>query len=351
MLWLVILKDVSGKTKFRPVVYPQITNQTFIKQYVDAHNNLRSEVNPTASSMRYMTWDLALARTARAWGRRCVFLQNHFGLHNEGGHPDPKFNPPGENLWIANAGRKPFDPTGFITLWYSEVAFYQYHNNSCKGKCSHYTQVVWDTSYKIGCAIVFCRKLGRHRNIENFVCNYAPRGNAPRHPYKTGEPCSACPEGDTCENNLCRNPKRERERVVTCPAGVNIKVPYLVAECYLSWASYTRWFPPWEGRIVCDKSCVAVAVLRPSLMFLAFGLQAAQPSKPCSLAILPSSTTPGQASMGIPTAGSGWLTVGDSHLKAFAVSKAAEVSPSYLPPLQAEGTFFIFFPLHSSVFS
>ncbi|XP_077197051.1 GLIPR1-like protein 1 [Paroedura picta] len=246
MLWL--LRDVNGWTKFQPIRYPRITNQTFISQYVDAHNKHRSEVKPTASNMLYMTWDLALARTARAWGKRCIFQQNYFILHRGGGHPDPKFNPPGENKFIANAGRKLFDPTGFIMAWYSEGAFYQYHNNTCKGKCSQYVQVVWDTTYKIGCAIVFCRKLGRHKNVENFVCNYAPRGNALRHPYRTGDPCSACPEGDTCENNLCRNPERD-----------NIK-------------RYTRWFPPWERRIVCDKSCVTVAVIRPLLMFLTFAV-------------------------------------------------------------------------------
>ncbi|XP_060100395.1 glioma pathogenesis-related protein 1-like [Heteronotia binoei] len=173
MLWL--MRDVNGWTKFQPVKYPQITNQTFIKQCVDAHNKHRSEVKPAASNMLYMTWDVALARTARAWGKRCIFIRNYFIEHNGSGHPDPKLKRLGENIRITNAGRKPFDPTHLIRSWYSEVAFYQYHNNTCKGKCSHYIQIVWDASYKIGCAIVFCRKLGRHRNIENFVCNYAPR--------------------------------------------------------------------------------------------------------------------------------------------------------------------------------
>lgn len=89
------------------------------------------------------TWDLALARTARAWGERCIIQKNYFVWLNRSSHPDLKFNPPGENIWIANAGRKPFDPTRSIMSWYSEVAFYQYHNNTCKGQCSHYIQVIF----------------------------------------------------------------------------------------------------------------------------------------------------------------------------------------------------------------
>ncbi|XP_066490372.1 GLIPR1-like protein 2 [Tiliqua scincoides] len=108
--------------------------------------------------------------------------------------------------------------------------------------------IVWDTTYKLGCAVVFCHNLGRHKNIENFVCNYGPAGNNPRRPYETGQPCSACSEGDMCENKLCRNSQRDND---------NSK-------------RYTRWFPPWEHRVICDQSCIAVLVLRPSLLFLAF---------------------------------------------------------------------------------
>ncbi|POI27406.1 hypothetical protein CIB84_008844, partial [Bambusicola thoracicus] len=34
--------------------------------------------------------------------------------------------------------------------------------------------VVWDDSYKLGCAVVFCKEVGGIRNAANFVCNYAP---------------------------------------------------------------------------------------------------------------------------------------------------------------------------------
>ncbi|XP_062991059.1 GLIPR1-like protein 1 [Elgaria multicarinata webbii] len=249
VLGLVALAARRGRKGFRPAPYPTITNRTFINQYLDAHNRLRSAVTPTASNMLYMTWDLALAKTARAWGQRCIFEHNHLRMKKGGGHPDPKFNPPGENIWYGNARRRPFNFTGAMNAWYSEVIFYNYQNNSCTQLCMDYFQLVWATTYKVGCAVVFCRKLDRHRNIENVVCNYGPPGNYRMRPYESGRPCSTCPEGDTCHNNLCRNPEREDE---------NIK-------------RYARWFPPWEHRIKCDEYCIAVAVLRPSVMLLAFG--------------------------------------------------------------------------------
>ncbi|KAJ6651414.1 hypothetical protein lerEdw1_020987 [Lerista edwardsae] len=160
--------------------YPTISNETFIKACLDAHNQFRTGASPRAAKMLYMV----------GAGR--------------GGH---RLRP-------------------------------------LRGR------VVWDTSYKLGCAIVFCRKFGKQKNIENFVCNYGPGGNYPRRPYITGKPCSRCEKGDTCENNLCRNADRDRD----------------VSK------RYSRWYPPFEFRIICDESCIAVAILRPLLMFLAFGV-------------------------------------------------------------------------------
>ncbi|XP_054843738.1 glioma pathogenesis-related protein 1-like [Eublepharis macularius] len=244
VLGFLALRAPSDQATFQPLpgAYPSITNETFIKWVVDAHNKYRSEVRPSASNMLYMSWDIALARTARAWANKCIFEHSPY----TGSHPDPKFRPIGENLWISNAVRRPFKAEGAIKAWNSEVRSYNFQNNKCTRVCGHYTQVVWDVSYKVGCAIVFCYRFGTTRNIENFVCNYGPGGNYPRRPYRKGRPCSECPKGDTCVNKLCSK--------------------------YKTKFSYTRWYPSFEYRIVCDESCIALAILRPSLMFLAFGV-------------------------------------------------------------------------------
>ncbi|XP_048357439.1 glioma pathogenesis-related protein 1-like [Sphaerodactylus townsendi] len=243
---LVLLGAPSDQNYFQPLpgAYPSINNKTFAKQCVDAHNKHRAAVKPSASNMLYMTWDVALARTARAWANRCTFKHSPYRKS----HPDSSFWLLGENLWMSNAVRRHFDPTGPIASWNSEVKSYKFNSHQCERVCGHYTQIVWDVSYKVGCAIVFCRKTDRSKNIEIFVCNYGPGGNFPRRPYLQGKPCSACPHGDTCEKKLCRNP--ERDKVIR----------------------YTRWYPHFEHRIICDESCIALAILRPLLMFIAFGI-------------------------------------------------------------------------------
>ncbi|XP_060100394.1 glioma pathogenesis-related protein 1-like [Heteronotia binoei] len=244
VLGLLALGELSDQFSPLPGAYPTIYNETFIKWVVDTHNKHRSEVNPPATHMRYMTWDVALARTARAWGNKCIFEHSPY----DRSHPDPKLWPIGENLWISNAVRRPFKAEGAIKAWHDEVRFYTHKTHKCTRVCGHYTQVVWDLTYKVGCAIVFCSKFGKSRNIENFVCNYGPGGNYPRQPYRAGQSCSECPKEDTCVNKLCRNP--DRDKVIR----------------------YSRWYPSFEYRIVCDESCIALAVLRPTIMFLAFGV-------------------------------------------------------------------------------
>ncbi|XP_070611837.1 glioma pathogenesis-related protein 1 isoform X2 [Erythrolamprus reginae] len=207
---LVTLLPGETRSKFAPL--PDINNRTFIKQYIDIHNKFRSQVKPSASKMLYM--------------------------------------PTGENMWMGTASKRPVNIEGPIKSFHSEVKYYTFSTHQCTKVCGHYTQVVWATSHKVGCAYVYCPYLdGKEKHSNILVCNYAPAGNYRGvRPYKEGIPCSNCPQGDTCKDNLCRNPNREKENSLR----------------------YSRWYPPFERRIICDQSCIAVAVLRPLLMFLAF---------------------------------------------------------------------------------
>ncbi|XP_067146031.1 GLIPR1-like protein 1 [Apteryx mantelli] len=242
--WLAVLAlwPVLGSVGGKLPAFPSITDKTFIEECVRGHNNCRAKVRPAASNMRYMTWDAALARTARAWANKCLFKHN---VHLEKKYQcHPNFTSVGENIWLGSY--QMFTPIGAIESWYNEVRFYTFETHGCTAVCGHYTQVVWDHSYKVGCAVALCKRVGGVKNAAIFVCNYAPGGNSPRKPYAKGASCSNCAKEDTCENKLCRNPQRD-------------KIIY-----------YSRWNPPWEFRIVCDEACIALAVLRPSVMFLAF---------------------------------------------------------------------------------
>ncbi|NXT24479.1 GRPL2 protein, partial [Syrrhaptes paradoxus] len=179
------------------------------------------------------TWDAALAKTARAWANKCIFEHNIY--LNEKHQCHPNFTSIGENIWVGS--HQAFSVAGAIKSWYDEVKSYTFAEEKCTAVCGHYIQVVWDDSYKVGCAVTLCKEVAGIRNAANFICNYSPAGNFPRKPYIQGKSCSNCTKGDTCENKLC---------------------------------NYSRWHPPWEFRIACNVACITVTVLRALLMFLAF---------------------------------------------------------------------------------
>lgn len=88
------------------------------------------------------TFDIALARIANAYGKKCIWEHNK----KTKTHPDPKFRPFGENLWMSQASRKPFNPEGAIAAFHSEVKFYDFNNHKCTKVCGHYTQVSYNSS-------------------------------------------------------------------------------------------------------------------------------------------------------------------------------------------------------------
>nr|XP_012606469.1 glioma pathogenesis-related protein 1 isoform X2 [Microcebus murinus] len=186
---------------------PDIENKDFIKDCVRIHNKFRSEVNPTASDMLYMTWDPALAQIAKAWAKHCQFAHNGqlkppYKLH-------PKFTSLGENLWTGSLSI--FSVSSAIKNWFDEVRNYDFKTRKCNNVCGHYTQIVWANSYKVGCAVQFCPGVSgiSLSNAAHFICNYGPAGNYPTWPYKKGATCSACPDNDKCLDNLCVNPQRD----------------------------------------------------------------------------------------------------------------------------------------------
>ncbi|XP_009667867.2 glioma pathogenesis-related protein 1-like [Struthio camelus] len=199
---------------------PDIADAKFIKDCVRAHNNFRSKVNPPASNMFRMSWDPALAKTAKAWAKKCKFKHNIY--LKKPGKVHPTFTPIGENIWTGTATIFSVDTA--LSDWFEEVGSYNFYTNSCTDKCGHYTQVVWATSYKVGCAVHFCNTVEYFPGLfraAHFVCNYGPAGNYPRKPYEAGQPCSGCGK-DKCADNLCENTEREK------------------------WISYTSWYPDWD---------------------------------------------------------------------------------------------------------
>ncbi|XP_028614837.1 glioma pathogenesis-related protein 1 [Grammomys surdaster] len=195
MVWMA--SSVSSSS-YTAQTLPDVTNEDFIKECVQVHNQLRSKVNPAARNMLYMSWDSKLAQIAKAWATSCEFKHNpqlHSRIH-------PNFTALGENIWFGSLSL--FSVSSAISAWYKEIKDYDFSTRKCTGVCGHYTQVVWADSYKLGCAVQLCLK------GTIFICNYGPAGNYPTWPYKQGATCSNCPKDDKCLNNLCTNPRRDQ---------------------------------------------------------------------------------------------------------------------------------------------
>nr|XP_023650473.1 cysteine-rich secretory protein LCCL domain-containing 1 [Paramormyrops kingsleyae]XP_023650474.1 cysteine-rich secretory protein LCCL domain-containing 1 [Paramormyrops kingsleyae] len=197
-------------------------SESDVQVILDLHNKLRGQVYPQASNMEYMVWDAELQRSAEAWAQTCLWEHGPASLL-------PQI---GQNLGVHWGRYRP--PTFHIQAWYDEVRDYIYpypqECNSycpfhCTGPvCTHYTQLVWATSSRVGCAINVCHNMNVWGQIwakaVYLVCNYSPKGNWWGHPpYKHGRPCSACPSsyGGGCRDNQCyrdagdRLPPEERE--------------------------------------------------------------------------------------------------------------------------------------------
>ncbi|KAJ7329840.1 hypothetical protein JRQ81_016014 [Phrynocephalus forsythii] len=242
-VWVVLHSFISSYT-YDQASLPDIEDKKFIQDCVNHHNSFRSNVDPSASNMLQMTWDPALAKTARAWAKKCQFAHNIHLKTPQKVHP--YFTPVGENIWTGSVSL--FSVKAALSSWYNEVHDYNYESQACAKVCGHYTQVVWATSYKVGCAVQFCPRVSGFERLSNgahFICNYGPAGNSPRKPYRKGRPCSEC-NGEKCVHDLCAN--TERDQLM----------------------SYSDWSPDWDEteslpkapHSACDSYCIAVLISR-----------------------------------------------------------------------------------------
>lgn len=173
------------------------------KIIVDRHNEIRAEVDPTASNMLKISWDEGLATIAKKHASTC--LTTHAPASER---KTEQFKIAGENIF-GRWHNKKLDIDVLVlkavNTWNKEKKYYKYETSSprCQ-KCLHYSAVIWATTNKVGCGVATCKNMpfGKKKVIYNYkqvvVCNYGPMGNLPQHPYLKGSPRSACPEGKTC---------------------------------------------------------------------------------------------------------------------------------------------------------
>ena len=104
-------------------------NQTSINTILSLHNNARSKVSPTASSMSSLRWDVRLARIAQSRSDQCIFAHdcaNCRRVLNLG-----KSVYVGQNAFSQSGGS--FDWTGAINAFLSELQYFSYGGSNSQG--------------------------------------------------------------------------------------------------------------------------------------------------------------------------------------------------------------------------
>ncbi|XP_014890228.1 cysteine-rich venom protein isoform X2 [Poecilia latipinna] len=178
-------------------------NTTVQAEIVNVHNAFRRAVEPAAADMLMMTYSLELAASAQAWVDKCTLSHGPASTRLLDGYEL------GENLFYTSS---PSSWTTVLTAWHSEKSHYLYPNGSTNRRpIGHYTQVVWNSSYKVGCGFALCPN-----NIYFYGCHYFRAGNFKRWPpYKVGTSCASCP--NNCVDKLCTNPCPYINSFINCP--------------------------------------------------------------------------------------------------------------------------------------
>ncbi|VVA37176.1 PREDICTED: pathogenesis-related [Prunus dulcis] len=148
---LVLISSTNAATR-----HSQYLSQA--NQFLVPQNAARS-----ATKMKPLVWDAKLARYAQWYANQRRY---DCALRHSNG-------PYGENIfWGSGTG---WTPAQAVAAWALESRWYNYWSNSCaRGQeCGHYTQIVWRSTRRVGCARVTC--LGGRGVF--MVCNYDPPGN------------------------------------------------------------------------------------------------------------------------------------------------------------------------------
>ncbi|KAI6224261.1 SCP extracellular domain containing protein [Aphelenchoides fujianensis] len=197
------------------------------KVALDEHNKYRSLVAqggakdrgvvplPTAAKMRKLTYSLELEAIATQVAEKC-----DISVHTTG--RDFVENFAVYQIKVANISQEKAVVEG-VKKWFNELQVgvngLQFTKSTSTG-VRHFTQLAWETSEEIGCAVNFCSYIkGSMLNGLNFnnramiVCEYRPKGNKYGKPiYEAGQPCSQCASlGMKCDSltQLCYDPAQK----------------------------------------------------------------------------------------------------------------------------------------------
>jgi hypothetical protein len=142
-----------------------------------AHNEERALVGHAP-----LAWDADLAASAASYGPALASL--HRLVHS------PRETRPGQRENLAMAWHGTLSPEQFVDLWSREKRMLQpglFPAVSRTGQwedVAHYTQMVWPTTTRVGCAIFSA-------DWDYLICRYSPPGNIDGKPVFAAAPVLA----------------------------------------------------------------------------------------------------------------------------------------------------------------
>lgn len=142
---------------------PELARQ-FPARMLAAHNAARAQVGAPP-----VVWDDDLGKAAAAYALRLALtntFQHSDRLARRG---------TGENLWMGTRGAYNFEAMvgGWTSerRWFAPGIFPAVSRSGNWEDVGHYTQMVWPTTTRIGCA------LASNASADYLVCRYSPAGN------------------------------------------------------------------------------------------------------------------------------------------------------------------------------
>ncbi|EYC04856.1 hypothetical protein Y032_0085g1832 [Ancylostoma ceylanicum] len=205
---LAIVSLAAFDVAYTQKICPDTDNMTddVRQKFLDVHNKYREMVAkgeakdkiggtaPKAARMFKLRYDCGLESTAVKYAQKCTYEHS----------PIEERNYAGENLYSSkNPDLKKIEVAGRAPqVWFEELEQFGVGPENVlteklwkrpDTQIGHYTQMVWQSTRYIGCAVQNCpsQTLG--------VCHYSRGGNEMgKNIYDIGEPCSMCPLGDKC---------------------------------------------------------------------------------------------------------------------------------------------------------
>ncbi|XP_030441730.1 pathogenesis-related protein PRB1-3-like [Syzygium oleosum] len=154
---VLVLSGADATLTTAPRRTTRVSSALAITQYISSHNAVRAKHNLPA-----LQWNTSLANFAKWYANQrrgdCALI-----------HSTSDY---GENIFWGQGKR--WTPKDAVAAWAAVEAYFNYNSNTCMaGKdCSHYTQLVWRTTQKVGCAQIVCN------SGDTFItCEYSPHGN------------------------------------------------------------------------------------------------------------------------------------------------------------------------------